>query len=49
LFISDTYVNHDPTAEQLADITLLAAEEMRNFGIEPKAALATSNIGCVLQ
>ncbi|MBS0348095.1 MAG: NADP-dependent malic enzyme [Proteobacteria bacterium] len=39
VFIADTYVNYDPTAEQLADMTLLAAEEMRNFGIEPKVAL----------
>jgi malate dehydrogenase (oxaloacetate-decarboxylating)(NADP+) len=39
VFISDTYVNYDPTAEQLADMTLLAAEEIRNFGIQPKVAL----------
>jgi len=39
IFIADTYVNVDPSAEQLAEITLLAAEEMRRFGIEPKAAL----------
>lgn len=38
-FIADTYVNTDPTAEQLAEITLLAAESVRRFGIEPKVAL----------
>ncbi len=39
LFIADTYVNADPTAEQLAEITLLAADEIRRFGITPKVAL----------
>ncbi|TMH59604.1 MAG: NADP-dependent malic enzyme [Betaproteobacteria bacterium] len=39
VFIADTYVNADPTAEQLAEITLLAAEEIRRFGITPKVAL----------
>ena len=39
VFIADTYVNYDPSAEQLADMTLLAAEEIRNFGIHPKVAL----------
>ena len=39
IFIADTYVNIDPTAEQVAEITLLAADEMRRFGITPKAAL----------
>ena len=39
VFIGDTYVNYDPSAEQLADMTLLAAEEIRNFGIQPKVAL----------
>jgi malate dehydrogenase (oxaloacetate-decarboxylating)(NADP+) len=39
LFIVDTHVNYDPTAAQLAEITVLAAEEMRRFGIQPKAAL----------
>ncbi|MBK7333484.1 MAG: NADP-dependent malic enzyme [Betaproteobacteria bacterium] len=37
VFIADTYVN--PTAEQIAEITLLAADEIRRFGIVPKAAL----------
>ena len=39
LFIADTYVNIDPTAEELAQIALLAAEEIRRFGITPKVAL----------
>jgi len=39
VFIGDTYVNYDPSAEQLTDMTLLAAEEIRNFGIQPKVAL----------
>ena len=37
--ICDTYINLDPTAEQLAEITLLAAEELRRFGLEPRVAL----------
>ncbi len=39
IFIADTYVNADPTAEQIAEITLLAADEIRRFGITPKVAL----------
>ncbi len=39
LFIADTYVNTDPTAEQIAEMTLLAAETVRSFGLAPKAAL----------
>ncbi len=38
-FIGDTYVNYDPSAEQLAEMTLLAAEEVRRFGMSPKVAL----------
>lgn len=38
-FITDTYVNENPSAEQLVEITLLAAETVRRFGIEPKVAL----------
>jgi malate dehydrogenase (oxaloacetate-decarboxylating)(NADP+) len=38
-FIGDTYVNYDPTAEQLAEMTQLAAEEVRRFGMTPKVAL----------
>ncbi len=39
VFIGDTYVNYDPSAEQLAEMTLLAAEEVRRFGMTPKVAL----------
>ena len=39
LFIADTYVNTNPTAEQLAEMTLLAAEEVRRFGMTPRIAL----------
>jgi malate dehydrogenase (oxaloacetate-decarboxylating)(NADP+) len=39
VFICDTYVNFDPTAEQIAEMTVLAAEEIRRFGITPKVAL----------
>jgi malate dehydrogenase (oxaloacetate-decarboxylating)(NADP+) len=39
LFLADTYVSYDPGPERLAEITLLAAEEVRRFGIEPKVAL----------
>jgi len=39
VFIADTYVNVDPSAEQVADIALLAADVIRRFGIEPKVAL----------
>ena len=39
LFICDTHVNYDPSAEQIAEMTLLAAEEVRRFGLVPKVAL----------
>jgi malate dehydrogenase (oxaloacetate-decarboxylating)(NADP+) len=39
VFICDTYVNQDPTPEQIAEMTMLAAEEIRRFGLTPKAAL----------
>jgi malate dehydrogenase (oxaloacetate-decarboxylating)(NADP+) len=39
LFFCDTHVNVDPTAEQVAEMTLLAAESVRRFGLTPKAAL----------
>src|SRR5581483_1093411 len=39
IFICDTYVNPDPSAEQIAEITLLAAEEVQRFGLTPKIAL----------
>ncbi|MBK9346372.1 MAG: NADP-dependent malic enzyme [Burkholderiales bacterium] len=46
VFLVDTHVNYDPTAEQLAEITVMAAEEMLRFGIQPKVALLShSNFG----
>jgi malate dehydrogenase (oxaloacetate-decarboxylating)(NADP+) len=46
VFIVDTHVNYDPTARELAKITIMAAEEMRRFGFKPKAALLShSNFG----
>jgi malate dehydrogenase (oxaloacetate-decarboxylating)(NADP+) len=46
LFICDTYVNPDPTAEQIAEMTIIAAEEVQRFGIVPKVALLShSNFG----
>jgi malate dehydrogenase (oxaloacetate-decarboxylating)(NADP+) len=46
LFICDTYVNPDPTAEQLVEMTLLAAKEVQRFGLAPKIALLShSNFG----
>ena len=46
VFLVDTHVNYDPSAEQLCEITLLAVEEMRRFGIVPKVALLShSNFG----
>ncbi|MDO4696716.1 MAG: NADP-dependent malic enzyme [Neisseria sp.] len=45
-FIADTYINEEPTAEQLAKGTLMCANEMKRFGIKPKAALVSnSNFG----
>jgi len=45
-FFTDTYVSVDPTAEEIAEMTVLAAEEISRFGIEPKAALLShSNFG----
>jgi malate dehydrogenase (oxaloacetate-decarboxylating)(NADP+) len=42
----DTHVNYDPNAQQLAEITVMAAEEMMRFGLQPKAALLShSNFG----
>jgi malate dehydrogenase (oxaloacetate-decarboxylating)(NADP+) len=44
--IVDTHVNENPTAEQIAEITIMAAEEMRRFGLMPRAALLShSNFG----
>jgi malate dehydrogenase (oxaloacetate-decarboxylating)(NADP+) len=48
VFICDTYVAHDPDAEHLAEMTLLAAEEVRRFGLVPKVALlSASNFGSI--
>lgn len=46
VFLVDTHINVDPTAEQLAELTILAAKELRAMGIEPKVALLShSNFG----
>ncbi len=46
VFVVDTHVNLDPSAEQLAEITALAAEQLRAFGLAPKVALLShSNFG----
>jgi malate dehydrogenase (oxaloacetate-decarboxylating)(NADP+) len=46
LFLADTTVNFNPTAEELAEITLLAAKEVRHFNITPRIAmLSYSNFG----
>jgi len=46
LFLVDTHVNADPSSEEIAEITVMAAEEMRRFGLQPKAALLShSNFG----
>ncbi|OWT56094.1 NADP-dependent malic enzyme [Candidimonas nitroreducens] len=46
LFVCDTHVNENPSAEQIADMTILAAEEIRRFGVVPKIALLShSNFG----
>jgi len=46
VFLVDTHVNYDPSAEQLAEITQMAARKMMRFGITPKAALLShSNFG----
>ncbi len=48
VFICDTYVNPDPDAEQIAEMTVLAAEEVKRFGVQPKVALlSASNFGSV--
>ena len=41
LFFCDTHVNHDPTAAQIAEMTLLAAEQVQRFGITPSVALVS--------
>jgi malate dehydrogenase (oxaloacetate-decarboxylating)(NADP+) len=46
LFVCDTYINEDPSAERVAEIALMAAEEVRRFGLTPKVALLShSNFG----
>ena len=46
VFLVDTHINYDPSAEQLAEITIMAADEMKRFGVVPKAALLShSNFG----
>jgi malate dehydrogenase (oxaloacetate-decarboxylating)(NADP+) len=46
VFLVDTHVNYDPSAQELADITVMAALEMKRFGFRPKAALLShSNFG----
>jgi malate dehydrogenase (oxaloacetate-decarboxylating)(NADP+) len=46
VFLVDTHINYDPTAEELCEITMMAAEEMMRFGLRPKAALLShSNFG----
>jgi malate dehydrogenase (oxaloacetate-decarboxylating)(NADP+) len=48
VFICDTYVTPDPDAEKIAEMTVLAAEEVRRFGLVPKVALLSgSNFGSV--
>ncbi|MEW6164997.1 MAG: NADP-dependent malic enzyme [Pseudomonadota bacterium] len=48
LFVCDTYVNEDPDAGLVADLALMAAEEVRRFGVAPKVALLShSNFGSV--
>jgi malate dehydrogenase (oxaloacetate-decarboxylating)(NADP+) len=46
VFLVDTHINYDPSAEELCEITVMAAEEMLRFGLTPKAALLShSNFG----
>lgn len=46
VFLVDTHVNYDPSADEVAEITLMAAEEMLRLGVQPKAALLShSNFG----
>jgi malate dehydrogenase (oxaloacetate-decarboxylating)(NADP+) len=44
LFITDTFVNEEPTAEELADIAVMAAAEVRRFGVPPKVAFLSHSI-----
>ena len=46
LFICDPYLNIDPTIDQLVEMTILSAQQIRRFGINPKIALVShSNFG----
>ena len=46
LFICDTHINENPSAEEVAEMTLIAADQVRRFGIHPKVALLShSNFG----
>ena len=46
IFIADTYIHEDPTAEQLAEMTVLAVDQLHRFGITPRVALVShSNFG----
>ena len=46
VFLVDTHINHDPSPEELCEITVMAAEEMLRFGLQPKVALLShSNFG----
>ena len=46
VFLMDTHINYDPSAQQIAEITVLAAQEMMRIGVHPKAALLShSNFG----
>nr|WP_206026778.1 NADP-dependent malic enzyme [Rubrivivax benzoatilyticus] len=44
LFVADTFVNEEPSAEQLAEIALMAAEEVQRFGLPPKVAFLSHSI-----
>ena len=44
LFITDTFVNEEPTAQELADIALMAAAEVQRFGVPPKVAFLSHSI-----
>jgi malate dehydrogenase (oxaloacetate-decarboxylating)(NADP+) len=46
LFITDTYINHDPGVDELVEITLMAARQVRRFALKPRVALLShSNFG----
>jgi malate dehydrogenase (oxaloacetate-decarboxylating)(NADP+) len=44
LFIADTFVNEEPTAEELADIAMMAAHEVKRFGLPPKVAFLSHSV-----